>query len=107
MPAGIDRLDYFPADRRRRLFAATIPGTVGAIHIVKTRDGGLKTALRPVFLTKHFRHQFFPAVTALRHRRVGIRFLQSPHFRVLLQLSVISTSRGREEIASRTRAVCP
>ena len=56
----------------------------------------------PVFLAEHFRNQFFPAVTALGHRRIGIGFLQRAHLWILLQQRVIGTGRRGKEITART-----
>ena len=83
-----------------RFLTSAIPGAVRAIDVVEAGDVGLQAALGPVFLAEHFRHQLLPAVAALGHGRIGIRFFQRAHVRVLLQGGVVGAGRGREEVAA-------
>ena len=97
--AAVLGLDDLATDRRRRLFPAAIPGTPRAIDIVKAGDRGLEAPLGGVFLTKHLRHQLFPAVAAFGHRRVSVGFLQRRAVRVFLQRRVVGAGRRGVEIS--------
>src|SRR5260221_3020517 len=80
----IERRNHLPANGSRSFLASSIPGSERTVHIMKPGDERFHTALRPIFLAEHFRHQLLPTVTSLRHRRVSVGLLQGPYFRILL-----------------------
>ena len=103
--AGVNGFDHLPAQGRRGFFAAAVPGAVRAVDIVEPRDGRLHAAFMPVFLAEHFGHELFPAVTALRHGRIRIGFLEGAHVGILLQQGVVGAGRGGIKITAGAGAV--
>ena len=65
-------------------FSSSVPGAVRAIDVMETGDERLHTPFSPILLAEHFGHELFPAVSALGHRRVSVRFLQRADVGILL-----------------------
>src|SRR5512146_2534803 len=60
----------------------------------------------PVFLAKHLGEQLLPAVPALCHGGIRIRFLERTNVGVLLEVGVVDARGGCKEISLRAGAVC-
>ena len=85
--------DHLTADGRRGLLAAAVPGAVRAVDVVEAGDVRLQPTLLPVLLAEDLGHQLFPAVAALGHGGVGVRFLQRPDVGILLDRDVVRAGR--------------
>ena len=103
--AAVLGLEDLAAHRGGGLLAAPEPGAVGAVDVVEAGDVGLQAALRPVLLAEHLGDQLLPAVAALGHGRVGIRFLEGDDVRGLLQVRVVGAGGAGEEVALHAGAV--
>ena len=92
-------LDDLAADGSRGLLAPAVPGAVRAVDVMEAGGKSLHASFGPVFLAEHLGKQFLPAVAALGHGGIGIRFLERPHIRILLERRVVHAGRGSKEIA--------
>ena len=69
-------VDHLAADRGRRLLAAAVTGAVRAVDIVVARDPGRDAVVLAEVAAHALAEQLLPAVAVLRHRRIGVLFLE-------------------------------
>src|SRR5581483_1535861 len=74
-------LDHLAADRSRGLLPAAIVGAMRPVDIVITRHAGVEAEILAEMPAHALAEQLFPAVSILRHRGIGVAFLERSHVR--------------------------
>ena len=91
--------DHLAADRGRRLLAAAVIGAFGAVDIVVARHPGGDAVVLAVVAGHALAEQLLPAVAVLRHRRIGVLFLERGDVGAGLLVAVVDAGRRRIEEA--------
>src|SRR3982075_950646 len=91
--------DHLAADRARRLLAAAVVGAFGAVDVVVARDPGGDAVVFTIVAGHPLAEQLLPAVAVVRHRRVGVFFLERGDVGAGLLVAVVDAGRRRIEEA--------
>ena len=91
--------DHLAADRGRRLLAAAVVGALGAVDVVVAGDPGGDAVVFTIVAGHPLAEQLLPAVAVLRHRRVGVLFLERGDVGAGLLVAVVDAGRRRIEEA--------
>ena len=93
-----DRRRDLPADRGRSLLAPAVVGAMRSVHVVVARHPRHEPEVLGVVAAHPLAEELLPAVTVLRHGRVGIRLHESLDGGIdLLVVGVYAGGGGEEE----------
>ena len=91
------------ADRGRGLLAAAVIGAFRPVDVVVAGDAGGDAVILAIVAGHALAEQLLPAIAVLRHRRIGILFLQRGDVGAGLLVAVVDAGRRRIEEARDAR----
>jgi len=95
------RFDYLPADRRRRLLAASLPGAT--VDVVIPSDSRRQAEISKEMVAHASGEELLPTVAILRHCRIGVLLPQRLYISRLLLVRGVHAGRRGVEISLDVR----
>ena len=87
-------VDHLAANGGGSFLAAAVPGAMRAIDIVVAGHAGLEAEVLPEVAAHAFAEEFFPAIAILRHRGIGVGFLEGGYVGIALFVRIVDAGAG-------------